>query len=96
MYHMYVTNRVTYTSNTHLSSHISTSALIICTPTSLPLLPIRLRSKDVITLAEEVLPSIQGVRSVLESFSPLSGHLRYACMFMCVYMYAFICFYAHF
>jgi tetratricopeptide (TPR) repeat protein len=32
----------------------------------------RMRSKDVTTLAEEILPSIEGIRNVLESFSPLS------------------------
>ena len=37
---------------------------------------IRMRSKDVTTMAEEVLPSIEGVRSVLESFSPLSASTR--------------------
>lgn len=35
-----------------------------------------MRSKDISTLAEEVLPSIEGIKNVLESFSPLSRNPR--------------------
>ena len=37
----------------------------------------RMRSKDITTLAEEVLPSIEGVRTSLELLSSLSTYPRY-------------------
>ena len=36
----------------------------------------RLRYKDVVTLAEQVLPSLEGIRNILEAISPLPSSMK--------------------